>query len=50
MDYDAQTAVLGNLSPSRDPRSVDLCRRHSDGFSAPNGWNLVRYRKHTDER
>jgi hypothetical protein len=50
MDYGARTAVVGNLSPTRDPRSVDLCGRHAAEFSAPNGWNLVRYREQTDER
>jgi hypothetical protein len=50
MDYDAKTAVLGMLSPTRDPRAVDLCRHHAVSFIAPNGWKLVRYREHTDER
>ncbi|MTA25446.1 MAG: DUF3499 family protein [Actinobacteria bacterium] len=50
MDYDAKTAVLGKLSPTRDPRAVDLCRHHAVAFVAPNGWKLVRYREHTDER
>ncbi|MGD8214328.1 DUF3499 domain-containing protein [Aestuariimicrobium sp. Y1814] len=41
-DYAGQLAVVGPLSPSADPSAYDLCRRHADKMSAPQGWEVVR--------
>lgn len=41
--YADSMAVLGPLSARREPHSYDLCERHSERLSAPNGWQIVRY-------
>lgn len=40
--YADQTAVLGPLAVYAEPHSYDLCERHSEGLSAPRGWEVVR--------
>ncbi|WP_111718522.1 DUF3499 family protein [Homoserinimonas sp. OAct 916] len=42
-DYDDSMAVLGPLSTSAEPHSYDLCERHAERTSAPEGWHLVRH-------
>lgn len=42
-DYTDQLAVLGPLAREADPHSYDLCPRHAERTSAPQGWQLVRY-------
>lgn len=42
--YADSMAVLGPLSVRPEPHSYDLCSRHSERLSAPNGWQIVRYR------
>jgi hypothetical protein len=42
-DYADSMAVLGPLSGTTDPHSYDLCARHSERLSAPQGWQIVRY-------
>lgn len=44
LDYREQVAVVGPLSPSYDPTALDLCTVHAGRFTAPQGWELVRYR------
>jgi hypothetical protein len=41
--YADSMAVLGPLSMRPEPHSYDLCDRHSERLSAPNGWQIVRY-------
>ncbi|MBR21961.1 MAG: DUF3499 family protein [Microcella pacifica] len=41
--YADSMAVLGPLSARAEPHSYDLCERHSQRLSAPNGWQIVRY-------
>lgn len=41
--YDDAMAVVGPLSPRREPHSHDLCERHAERLSVPNGWTVVRY-------
>lgn len=31
---------LDDLTASRDPHDYDLCERHTDRLSVPNGWRL----------
>lgn len=50
MDYRSKIAVIGLLSPVEDATALDLCGPHAVAFSAPQGWNLVRYREQTGER
>lgn len=40
--YGEQTAVLGPLALQPEPGSYDLCRHHSEGLSAPLGWEVIR--------
>jgi len=42
-DYADSMAVLGPLSLNREPHSFDLCPRHAERTSAPQGWQLVRH-------
>ena len=36
-------AVLGPLALSPEPHSYDLCGRHAERTSAPQGWQVVRH-------
>lgn len=42
-DYEDSMAVLGPLSPAPEPYCHDLCARHSDNLSVPQGWQIVRH-------
>ena len=42
-DYDDKLVVMGPLSPEAEPRATDLCQKHSDIFTVPRGWELVRH-------
>ncbi len=42
-DYGDSMAVLGPLSGAREPNSYDLCVKHSERMSAPQGWQVVRH-------
>jgi Protein of unknown function (DUF3499) len=41
--YADSMAVLGPLSQRAEPHSYDLCERHSERLSAPQGWQVVRH-------
>ncbi|MFM9876606.1 MAG: DUF3499 family protein [Rhodoglobus sp.] len=41
--YADSMAVLGPLAQSAEPHSYDLCERHADRLSAPQGWQVVRH-------
>jgi len=41
--YADSMAVLGPLSARPEPHSYDLCDRHSQSLSAPQGWQVMRY-------
>jgi hypothetical protein len=43
-DYRDSLAVLGPLSGRKEPHSFDLCSRHAERTSAPQGWQLMRHR------
>ncbi len=40
--YADQTAVLGPLATYAEPHAYDLCASHSEGLSAPRGWDVLR--------
>lgn len=42
-DYDGRTMAVGPLSPDRQPPALDLCPRHRDTLSPPDGWVLLRH-------
>ncbi|WP_210480651.1 DUF3499 domain-containing protein [Naasia sp. SYSU D00948] len=41
--YADSMAVLGPLSQKAEPHSYDLCDRHAERLSAPQGWQIVRH-------
>ena len=41
--YADSTAVLGPLATLAEPHSYDLCARHAERLSAPQGWQVVRH-------
>lgn len=41
--YADSMAVLGPLSFTAEPHSYDLCDRHAERLSAPQGWQVVRH-------
>ena len=41
--YADSMAVLGPLSQKAEPHSYDLCERHSQRLSAPQGWQVIRH-------
>jgi hypothetical protein len=41
--YADSMAVLGPLSGSAEPHSYDLCPKHADRLSVPQGWQVVRH-------
>jgi hypothetical protein len=40
--YADQTAVLGPLATYAEPHCYDLCEPHSEGLTAPRGWEVMR--------
>jgi hypothetical protein len=40
--YSDQTAVLGPLATYAEPHCYDLCELHSEGLTAPRGWEVLR--------
>ncbi len=40
--YADQMAVLGPLATALEPHAYDLCARHADRISPPQGWLLTR--------
>ncbi len=42
-DYADSMAVLGPLSGRAEPHSYDLCPRHSESLSVPQGWQVMRH-------
>jgi hypothetical protein len=45
--YSHAQVWLDDLSVERDPHAYDLCDRHADRLTAPQGWQ-VRDRRQTD--
>jgi hypothetical protein len=41
--YADSMAVLGPLSQKAEPHSYDLCGKHAERLSAPQGWRIVRH-------
>lgn len=41
--YADSMAVLGPLAQKAEPHSYDLCERHSERLSAPQGWQVIRH-------
>ena len=42
-DYPDAMAVLGPLALRHEPGTYDLCERHAERLSAPQGWQVVRH-------
>ena len=41
--YADSMAVLGPLSAKAEPHSYDLCERHAERLSPPQGWTILRH-------
>ncbi len=41
--YADSMAVLGPLSRRFEPHSYDLCPKHAERLSAPQGWQVIRH-------
>ncbi|MFT4124277.1 MAG: DUF3499 family protein [Microbacteriaceae bacterium] len=41
--YADAMVVIGPLSRSAEPHSYDLCERHAERSSAPQGWQVIRH-------
>ncbi|WP_104082363.1 DUF3499 family protein [Cryobacterium sp. Y11] len=48
-DYGDSLAVLGPLAGRKEPHSFDLCSRHAERTTAPQGWQLMRHRLLADD-
>jgi len=42
-DYGDSLIVVGPLSPLPEPHGYDLCARHLERLSAPQGWQIMRH-------
>jgi len=42
-DYADSLAVLGPLGYTLEPHSYDLCAKHAERLSVPQGWQVVRH-------
>jgi len=40
-EYASSTVWLDDLSPEPHPAVYDVCHRHADALTVPNGWHLV---------
>ena len=40
-DYPDRVMAVGPLSPLRTPPALDLCARHRDALTPPDGWELI---------
>jgi hypothetical protein len=47
--YADSMAVLGPLSRTADPHSYDLCPKHSERLSVPQGWQVIRHVSLTEQ-
>jgi len=41
--YADSMAVLGPLSRKFEPHSYDLCAKHAERLSVPQGWQVIRH-------
>ena len=41
--YADSMAVLGPLSQKAEPHSYDLCAKHAERMSVPQGWQVIRH-------
>jgi hypothetical protein len=41
--YADSMAVLGPLASAPEPHSYDLCARHAERLSPPQGWTILRH-------
>ena len=39
--YSESTAVVGPLATFSEPHAYDLCEKHGERLTVPNGWNVI---------
>jgi len=44
-NYADSTAVLGSLATFSEPHAYDLCEKHGERLTVPNGWNVIKASK-----
>ena len=40
--YSESTAVVGPLATFSEPHAYDLCEKHGERLTVPNGWNVIK--------
>ena len=48
-NYADSTAVLGPLATFSEPHAYDLCEKHGERLTVPNGWNVIKASKDSQE-
>jgi hypothetical protein len=41
-NYADSTAVIGSLATFSEPHAYDLCEKHGERLTVPNGWNVIK--------
>jgi len=41
-NYADSSAVLGPLATFSEPHAYDLCEKHGERLTVPNGWNVIK--------
>jgi len=41
-NYADSTAVIGSLATFSEPHAYDLCEKHGESLTVPNGWNVIK--------
>ncbi len=49
-DYESHVAAIGPLSPEPSPNGHDLCLAHSERWTPPVGWSVIRFHRDFEER
>lgn len=48
-NYADSTAVLGPLATFSEPHAYDLCEKHGERLTVPNGWNVIKALSNVDD-
>lgn len=48
-NYADSTAVLGPLATFSEPHAYDLCEKHGERLTVPNGWNVIKALSNMDD-
>ncbi|MFZ4122978.1 MAG: DUF3499 domain-containing protein [Candidatus Planktophila sp.] len=48
-NYADSTAVIGSLATFSEPHAYDLCEKHGERLTVPNGWNVIKASTNTHD-